>query len=122
MKKTLPKKETRKEPQNILTLTKNAAAQLKKLQTSSKKKDYGLRIEVSAGGCAGFQYFLDFEKKSDANDFVLEEKGFRIFVDPVSAEFLKGTELDYVESLEMSGFKFNNPNVTHSCHCGKSVC
>lgn len=122
MKKTPTKKENPKESQNILTLTKNAAAQLKKLQTSSKKKDHGLRIEVSAGGCAGFQYFLDFEKKFDSNDLVFEQSGFRIFIDPVSAEFLKGTELDYVESLEMSGFKFNNPNVTHSCRCGKSVC
>lgn len=117
--KKIDTKETQK---GLLKLTKNAATQLKKLQISSKKNGHGLRIEVSAGGCAGFQYFLDFEKKSDASDFVFEQEGFQIFVDSVSAEFLKGTELDYVETLETSGFKFNNPNVTHSCHCGKSVC
>lgn len=115
-------KKLQKSPEKLLSLTKSAANQLLKLQKSQKKIGQGLRVEVSAGGCAGFQYFLDFAKSHDKKDLVYKEQGFQLFIDPTSAEFLKGTELDYVETLEMSGFQFNNPNVSHSCHCGKSVC
>ncbi|MEK7544616.1 MAG: iron-sulfur cluster assembly accessory protein [Patescibacteria group bacterium] len=115
-------KKSQKSAAKVLGLTKNAASQLLKLQKSQKKTGYGIRVEVSSGGCAGFQYFLDFAKVPDKTDIVSEEQGFKLFIDPTSAEFLKGTELDYVETLEMSGFQFNNPNVSHSCHCGKSVC
>jgi iron-sulfur cluster assembly accessory protein len=106
----------------LMAMTDFAAEQLKKLQKQLKKNGHGIRIEVSPGGCAGFQYFIDFEKDPSERDIVLEEKGFKIFIDPVSADFLEGTTLDYEESLQASGFRFNNPNVTHSCNCGKSVC
>ena len=106
----------------VLTLTDTASKQLKKLASEMKKDNYGVRVEVSPGGCAGYKYFLDFEENSSEGDLVFESHGLNLFVDPVSAQFLQGTELDYVESLTASGFQFNNPNVTHSCHCGKSVC
>lgn len=111
-----------KKDSSILVLTDKAVSQLQKLQKSMKKEGHGLRVEVMPGGCAGFKYFVDFEEKPDKEDVVLKENGFTLHLDPTSAEFLKGTEMDYVESLEASGFQFNNPNVTHSCHCGKSVC
>ena len=104
------------------SLTQNALAQFKKLQKAEEKTGYGVRLDVIPGGCAGFKYFMDFEQEADKEDVVVEQDSLRLFIRPESVEFLQGTELDYVQTLEKSGFQFNNPNVTHSCHCGKSVC
>lgn len=106
----------------MITLTEKAIEQLKKLCGAEKKKDCGLKIDVQPGGCAGFQYAMDFQEKPDKGDLTLEEGGMKIFISEPAVEFMKGTTLDYVESLSGSGFAFNNPNVKSSCHCGKSVC
>jgi len=82
--------------------------------------DHGLRVAVMGGGCSGFQYALDFEKEQRDTDFVMEFEGLRVFVDPVSSRYLKGTTIDYVLGMSGAGFKFLNPNATGQCGCGSS--
>lgn len=80
----------------------------------------GLRVSVVGGGCAGYQYNLDFDKEARMGDLTLDFDGLAIYVDPISAGYLKGTVIDYVNGLNASGFKFNNPNAKRSCGCGSS--
>lgn len=80
----------------------------------------GLRISVVGGGCSGYQYNLDFEKESRIGDLELDFSGVKIFVDPVSSGYLKGTVVDYVSGLQGTGFKFHNPNAKRTCGCGSS--
>ena len=80
----------------------------------------GLRVSIVGGGCAGYQYNLDFEKEARPDDLELEFDGLRVFLDPISAEYLRGTIVDYVSGLNGSGFKFNNPNARRTCGCGNS--
>ena len=80
----------------------------------------GLRVAVRGGGCSGLEYALDFEVEARDNDHVLEYDDLRVFVDPVSARYLNGTEIDYVMGVTGAGFKFNNPNASGSCGCGSS--
>ena len=105
----------------ILTLTERAASKAKKLMEKEDKPGYGLRIGVVSGGCSGYMYDIALEKAPKKDDNVFEDKGIRIFVSPQSAEFMKGSEVDYLETLQHSGFKINNPNVKTSCGCGHSV-
>jgi len=79
----------------------------------------GLRVGLRGGGCAGFQYILDFTKPND-NDFIMELGKIKVYIDPVSATHLEGTIIDYVTSLMGNGFKFINPNATKTCGCGSS--
>jgi len=80
----------------------------------------GLRVAVRGGGCSGMEYALDFEIEPRDNDYVMEYDGLQVFVDPVSARYLVGTEIDYVLGTTGAGFKFNNPNASGSCGCGSS--
>ncbi len=80
----------------------------------------GLRVAVRGGGCSGFEYALDFELEPRDTDWVHEFDGLRVFVDPVSARYLTGTEIDYLLGPTGSGFKFSNPKATGSCGCGSS--
>lgn len=80
----------------------------------------GLRVAVRGGGCSGMEYALDFEIEPREDDYVLEYEGLKVFVDPISARYLKGTEIDYVMGATGAGFKFNNPNASGSCGCGSS--
>ena len=77
---------------------------------------------MQPGGCSGFQYGMDFSEKPDENDEIVEQHGVKVFINKESIEFLKGSNIDFVESLQGSGFKIDNPNVKNSCGCGKSVC
>lgn len=79
----------------------------------------GLRVGLRGGGCAGFQYVLDFTGPND-NDFVMDLGKIKVYIDPVSAMHLEGTTIDYVTSLMGMGFKFINPNATKTCGCGSS--
>ena len=97
-----------------------AALKLKAIMQEQGKASYGVRMQVVSGGCAGYMYGMDFEEKPAKDDEVMEFAGVKVFVDKKSYDMLKGTEVDYVESLQQSGFKFNNPNATGSCGCGKS--
>jgi iron-sulfur cluster assembly protein len=80
----------------------------------------GLRVAVLPGGCSGFQYGLNIEDGPEADDEILEQGGVKIFVDPFSAQYLDGVEIDYVTSMMGSGFSFRNPNASGGCGCGSS--
>ena len=82
--------------------------------------EYGLRIAVRGGGCSGFEYALDFENEVRDTDLVYDQNGLQVIIDPVSARYLKGTEIDYHTGIQGNGFKFNNPNAMGTCGCGSS--
>lgn len=103
-----------------MSVTDSAAKKISELMSKDKLDGHGLRISVMPGGCSGFVYQMNFEPKAEASDVVLEEKGIKLFVDKDSLDLLRGAEIDYVETLNDSGFKVNNPNAKHGCGCGKS--
>ena len=105
----------------IVALTEKAANKVKLLLEKENKKDYGLRLGVTSGGCSSYMYDVGLEKAPKENDVVIEEKGIKIFMNPESIAFMKGSTVDYIESLQNAGFKINNPNVKTSCGCGHSV-
>ena len=105
----------------ILTLTERAASKVRKLAEKENKSGYGLRIGIISGGCSGYTYDIALEKSPKKEDNVFEDKGIKVFVNPQSVEFMKGSEVDYIETLQQSGFKVKNPNVKTSCGCGHSV-
>ena len=105
----------------IVNLTEKAADKVKKLLEKENKQTYGLRIGILSGGCSGYMYDIGLEKSPKENDVVIEEKGVKIFMNPESIAFMKGSTVDYIESLQNAGFKINNPNVKTSCGCGHSV-
>ncbi len=81
---------------------------------------FGLRIAVRGGGCSGFEYALDYEGEARETDWVYEQSGLTVYVDPVSSRYLQGTVIDYVFGMNGAGFKFNNPNAKGTCGCGSS--
>jgi iron-sulfur cluster insertion protein len=104
----------------MITITERAATKVKDIATEESLLGQGLRLRVMGGGCAGFNYDLYFEDAPTSMDEEFEDKGVKMFVDPLSIQYLDGTEIDYVEGLYGSGFKFSNPNVTSTCGCGSS--
>ena len=104
----------------MITLSTTAAGKVKELLTQRGTPDIGLRVGVRGGGCSGTQYFMEFCEAEAPGDEVVEAGGVRLIVDLKSMVLLGGTEIDYVEGLMGAGFKFNNPNVKHSCACGES--
>lgn len=98
------------------------AAQMVKLTRNEEGlgEEHGLRVAVVGGGCSGFQYALDFTDEAREDDFVYEVDGLTVYVDPVSARYLKGTTIDYVMGMAGAGFKFDNPKAVGSCGCGSS--
>ena len=109
-------------PTVTLNVTESAATEIWKLMASEdgQTETSGLRVRVVPGGCSGFQYSLNIEEQSREGDFILDEKGVRMFVDMFSAQYLNGVEIDYVSGVMGSGFTFKNPNATGSCGCGTS--
>jgi iron-sulfur cluster assembly accessory protein len=104
-----------------VTLTAQAVEMVKTTRAQDGIEDsYGLRIAVRGGGCSGFEYALDFEDEQRDTDLVYDQGGMRIIVDPVSARYLTGTEIDYVFGMQGAGFKFHNPNAMGTCGCGSS--
>ena len=108
------------EEKNLLTLSKEATTKIKSLAKKQNKTNYGMKIQVVPGGCAGFQYAMYLDKGPSKDDIVVESSGIKLFVDKNSVHFLKGTRIHYVDNLYGASFKFENPNVKESCHCGKS--
>ena len=104
----------------MLTLTENAQQIVKKYIQSSENPVAGLRVMVTGGGCSGMQYGMRLEESVVDTDQVIECGEFNVIVDSSSAELLQGVTVDYVDTMESSGFKFNNPNATASCGCGNS--
>ena len=105
----------------MLILTPTAVQKVQDfMQEHGATNEAGLRVAVLPGGCSGFQYGLNIEDAPEADDEVLEKSGVRIFVDPFSAQYLDGVEIDYVTSMMGSGFSFRNPNASGGCGCGSS--
>tara|TARA_B100000575_G_scaffold204864_1_gene166336 strand:- start:292 stop:627 length:336 start_codon:yes stop_codon:yes gene_type:complete len=104
----------------IIKLSDNAASKIKEIMSDAEKDSLGVRVSVKAGGCAGMSYVMEYAKKLNPNDEVIEDKGVKVFVDPAAVMYLLGTEMDYkIEELS-SSFVFNNPNETERCGCGES--
>jgi iron-sulfur cluster assembly accessory protein len=104
----------------MLTITSLAANKVQEFLEQNGRPQAGLRVRVVGGGCSGFQYQLALDDQAGEGDQVFEQNGIRLFVDPRSHLYLDGTEIDYVEDIMGSGFKFNNPNASGSCGCGES--
>ena len=107
-----------------ISLTPGAVSKVKEIMSQQDPKPAGLRIGVVGGGCSGFSYSMLFEGDQNGNDLgmdkVFDFDGLKVFVDQASLLYLDNTEVDYVETLEGSGFKFGNPNVKTTCGCGSS--
>ena len=101
----------------MITLTESAAKKMKAMLVGKEKT--GVRAAVQGGGCSGFTYRLLFDSKNEG-DRVLTDKGIEIYVDNKSFLYLMGTEIDFVDELNQSGFKFVNPNAKRTCGCGES--
>ncbi|MBI1820053.1 MAG: iron-sulfur cluster insertion protein ErpA [Nitrospirae bacterium] len=104
----------------MIALTEKAGEKVKELLEAEQKTGYGLRVQVSGGGCSGFQYGMTFEEKANDGDQVIESHGIKLFVDSQSVPLLDGVKVDYVESVQGAGFAIQNPNAKSSCGCGKS--
>lgn len=105
----------------MITVTEVAAAKIKEITEAESLHGQGIRVRVIGGGCAGFTHDLYFEDTVSELDEEIESNGVKLYVDPLSLQYLEGVEVDYVEGTHGSGFKFNNPNVKGSCGCGSSV-
>ncbi len=104
----------------MITLTPVAAEKVKELAANRNTPAIGLRVGVRGGGCSGNSYYMEFCEAEAPGDEIIETNGIKLIVDLKSAVLLGGTEVDYVQGLMGAGFKFNNPNVRHSCACGES--
>jgi len=104
----------------MLNLTTRAADKVKEIRNTEGLSGQGLRVRVIGGGCAGFSYDLFFEDETSDLDQTFESHGIPIYVDMMSAQYLDGTEIDYVEGLQGAGFKFVNPQAKQTCGCGSS--
>ena len=106
---------------SVITLTAKAVEAVKQVRTrEGRPEGHVLRVSVVGGGCSGFSYQLGFDEQAQAEDRILELDGVRVAIDPTSAQYLAGTQIDYVSSLHGGGFKFSNPKATHTCGCGSS--
>lgn len=104
----------------MITLTERAAEKVMEIAQAESLQGQGLRLRVIGGGCAGFAYDLYFEQTPGELDETFESRGISLYVDPLSAQYLEGTEIDYLETDYGAGFKFNNPNISGTCSCGSS--
>jgi iron-sulfur cluster assembly protein len=104
-----------------ITLTPEATEKIRQfLEQHDSRSAAGLRVAVLPGGCSGFQYGLNIEEAPEEDDEVLELDDFRVFVDPFSAQYLEGVQIDYVSSMMGQGFSFTNPQASGGCGCGSS--
>lgn len=103
-----------------LTLTASAITKIKLMMAKEGKEGFALRVGVAPGGCAGLSYDLRFQKTPYDNDTVLIQGDLTVIVNPESLALLKGIQIDYVDTLKESGFKYSNPNAKSSCGCGTS--
>jgi iron-sulfur cluster assembly protein len=113
---------TAQTPEVAVTITPVAGVEVKRFMEAEgvTAEQGGLRVSVQPGGCSGFKYGLLIEDAAAEDDLVLDHDGFRVFVDPFSAQYLSGVVIDYVTSMQGSGFTFKNPNSTGGCGCGSS--
>ncbi len=104
----------------MLTFTASAQKAIGRFIKGAETPVEGLRVSVTGGGCSGLQYGLALEQTAKSDDTIVEVNNLKIFVDPSSAPLLKGVTVDFLDSMEGSGFKFENPNASASCGCGNS--
>ena len=104
----------------MINVSETAATKINELLAEENKTGSGLRVFVQGGGCSGFQYGLMIEESGGDADQVFESNGVRLFVDPVSISYLKGAEVDFVDTVTGGGFTIRNPNATSTCGCGSS--
>jgi iron-sulfur cluster assembly accessory protein len=105
---------------NPVELTPSAITKVKEIMATQDPLPAGLRIGVVGGGCSGFQYSMSFENQAGMMDKIVKFDDLKVFVDATSAMYLNGCTVDYVETLEAAGFKFENPQVKSTCGCGSS--
>jgi len=108
------------ESEGMLTLTEKAVGKVKEVMAEQQEPYAGIRVAVVGGGCSGFQYAMNLEKDAQNDDKVIEIDGFKVFVDDASMNYLSGTEIDYVETVQGSGITFKNPNANSCCGWGES--
>lgn len=104
----------------LITLTESAAKKIMSMMEKESKQGFALRVGVVTGGCAGLSYDLRFQKTPYENDRIFEQHGLKIVINEEAAKLLNHTEIDYVDTLKESGFKYRNPNAKSSCGCGTS--
>ncbi len=107
-------------PPAPITFTPKAVEMVKNAIAQENLQGYGIRVGVVGGGCSGFQYSMDFENEAKEGDLSYDAEGLRYYVDPMSAMYLQGVTIDYVQGLQGAGFKFINPNARNTCGCGQS--
>jgi iron-sulfur cluster assembly accessory protein len=104
----------------MVQLTEVAASKVKEIMSQQNPAPSVLRVAVVGGGCSGFSYHMAFDNTENPSDNVYEFEGVKLVVDQMSEMYLDGVQIDYIETLEGAGFKFNNPNVKSTCGCGSS--
>jgi len=104
----------------MVSITERAVSKVREIIEAQAPRPAGLRIAVVGGGCSGFSYSMSFENSPNMLDKTYDSDGFKLIVDQASLLYLEGVEVDFVDSLEGSGFKFNNPQVKSTCGCGSS--
>lgn len=104
----------------MVTLTERAAGEITELLEKQSKQDHALRVWVAGGGCSGFQYGMALDNELGEGDQTFESFGVKVFVDPMSMQYIDGAEIDFVDTLMGGGFKVNNPNAASTCGCGHS--
>ncbi|MDP6818417.1 MAG: iron-sulfur cluster insertion protein ErpA [Alphaproteobacteria bacterium] len=103
-----------------ITVSRSATAQVARLLGNEENPDQALRVSVSGGGCSGFQYGFAFDSTRQDGDIVIEKEGVTVLIDSVSAGYMAGSEIDYVNDLIGASFQVKNPNAVSSCGCGTS--
>jgi iron-sulfur cluster insertion protein len=108
------------QPPNMLVFTDAAAGKVGELIREEANPKLKLRVFVSGGGCSGFQYGFTFDENIEEGDFCVENQGVQLLIDPMSAQYLMGAEIDYKEDLQGAQFVIRNPNAKTTCGCGSS--
>jgi iron-sulfur cluster assembly accessory protein len=104
----------------VLSLTDSAASKFKELTATETSPHIGLRVYVYSGGCSGYRYGMMVEDAPTADDNLFETQGVKVYVDTNSVDLLRGSQIDYVDTLMGAGFTVNNPNAVAACGCGSS--
>ena len=112
---------TMQAPEGVaLALTDVAVEKVREVISREGLKEGGLRVSIVGGGCSGFQYNLSLDESPREDDTIIEQDGVKLFLDPISQQYVYGTVIDYMNGLHGAGFKFVNPNATRTCGCGSS--
>jgi len=116
----IEQQETAEVQERLVAMTPRAKEKLKEIIEKQGRDDLALRVYVTPGGCSGFSYGMTFAESIEEGDAIVEQDGVRVVVDPMSAMYLKGAEIDFVDALMGGGFALRNPNATSTCGCGQS--